>query len=142
MDHKPELRGGRRRATMADPTAYIHIISKDQGFDPLIQHLRSRQIPAHRHDDFSTLTFSGTKKKAASLSKAEVERVLTHLRKNTTHRPKRLKTLESHLLAFSGPNATEEHVTRIISRLKKAGHITLDDKNAVTYHVERRTEAS
>jgi len=131
------------RATMADPTAYIHIISKDQGFDPLIQHLRSRQIPAQRHDDFSTVTFSGTKKKTASLSKAEMERALNHLRKNTSNRPKKLQTLEKHLRHLCGPNATEEHVARIIARLKKAGHITLDEKNAVTYHVERRAaEAS
>jgi hypothetical protein len=126
------------RATMADPAAYIHIISKDQGFDPLIQHLRSRQIHAHRHDDFSSLTFSGTNKKTATPSKEEMDRVLTYLRKNTTNRPKRLKTLESHLLAFSGKNATEEDVARIIAKLKKAGHISLDEKNAVTYFIERR----
>jgi hypothetical protein len=27
-----------------DPTAYFHIISKDTGFDPLLQHLRSKNI--------------------------------------------------------------------------------------------------
>lgn len=31
------------RFAAADPTAYFHIISKDAGFDPLIQHLRAKK---------------------------------------------------------------------------------------------------
>src|SRR5207244_2512009 len=29
------------RAVAADPTGYFHIVSKDAGYDPLIEHLRS-----------------------------------------------------------------------------------------------------
>jgi hypothetical protein len=50
------------RAVLADPTGYFHVVSRDKGFDPLVEHLRSRHIQAHRHDDFATLTFSGPKK--------------------------------------------------------------------------------
>src|SRR5712671_5860251 len=32
------------RAVAADPTGYFHIVSKDMGFDPLIEHLRSRHV--------------------------------------------------------------------------------------------------
>jgi len=31
-----------------DPNAYFHIISKDKGFDPLINHLKERKIFAQR----------------------------------------------------------------------------------------------
>lgn len=55
------------RAAVTDPTAYFHIISRNQGLDSLVDHLRSRQIRARRHNDFSTLTFSG--KPPASPSK-------------------------------------------------------------------------
>ncbi|ABU56815.1 PIN domain-containing protein [Roseiflexus castenholzii] len=34
-----------------DSAAYFHIISKDTGYDPLIQHLRARDIKAHRFED-------------------------------------------------------------------------------------------
>jgi len=34
--------------SVKDPTAYFHIISKDGGFDPLIQHLKSKKIPTAR----------------------------------------------------------------------------------------------
>ncbi len=36
------------RLAAAEPTARFHVISKDTGFDPLIEHLRSQQIPARR----------------------------------------------------------------------------------------------
>src|SRR6266705_1756357 len=44
------------RAVAADPTGYFHIVSKDTGYDPLIEHLRNKHVRAHRHNDFATLT--------------------------------------------------------------------------------------
>src|SRR5882724_12184308 len=32
------------RAVAADPTGFFHIVSKDAGYDPLIEHLRSKRI--------------------------------------------------------------------------------------------------
>lgn len=38
-----------------DPTAYFHIISKDTGFDPLIAHLKSKNISAARETDIGEI---------------------------------------------------------------------------------------
>jgi hypothetical protein len=122
------------RAVMADPTGCFHIVSKDKGFVPLIEHRQSRHIHAHRHDDFTGLTSSGPAKPPPALPEDLFSRVLEHLRKNVTARPKRKKTLVSHLLAFSGNTTTEADVMDLIERLFKAGHITIGDKDAVTYH--------
>lgn len=46
------------RAALADPTAWFHIISKDGGFDPLIDHLRARHIHVNRHVSCDELTFT------------------------------------------------------------------------------------
>ena len=46
------------RAVAADPAGHFHIISKDTGYDPLIEHLQSRNIHAQRHNDFTTLPFT------------------------------------------------------------------------------------
>lgn len=130
------------RAVSANPAAYIHIVSKDTGFDPLIEHLRSRHIHAHRHDSFATLTFSGTAKGAAVASKAEpagpeetLNRVLEHLRKNVANRPKKKKTLLSHLKSQLGKDATDADASGLLEKLRKAGHVSIGDKDAVTYHV-------
>ncbi|MBC8126751.1 MAG: NYN domain-containing protein [Gloeobacteraceae cyanobacterium ES-bin-144] len=53
------------RAVLADPTAYFHIVSKDGGFDPLIDHLRARHIHVYRHASCAELTFTWPGKKAA-----------------------------------------------------------------------------
>jgi len=131
------------RAVLSDPTAYFHLISKDQGYDPLIDHLRSRHVHVRRHDDFSTLTFGPLPKASPPMPAAPValaaddlfERALEHLRKHRNNRPKRQKTLTSHLLAFAGKTASVGMVASLIEKLRKAGHLSVDDKGAVSYRV-------
>ena len=143
------------RAVAADPTGCFHIVSKDTGYDPLIEHLRSKRIHAHRHTDFATFTFAGParpptptpsaaapKPKPQSKPKGQpailderVTQVLEHLRQHPTNRPKRKTTLVSHLLTLSGNKITEASVLTLIERLGQAGHLTIDEKNAVTYRL-------
>jgi hypothetical protein len=122
------------RAVMTDPNGCFHIVSKDTGFEPLIEHLRSRHIQAHRHDDFTTLTFSGPAKPPSAPPEDLWTRVLERLGKNVTNRPKRKKALVSHLLAFLGKAVTEADVVNLIEKLRKAGRLSIGDKDAVTYH--------
>ena len=43
------------RKVIADPLTFLHIVSRDKGYDPLIEHLRSRQIKVCRHEDYAAL---------------------------------------------------------------------------------------
>ncbi len=130
------------RAVSANPGAYIHIVSRDTGFDPLVEHLRSRHIHAHRHDSFATLTFSGTARAAAAAPKVDtagqeepLTRVLERLRKNVTNRPKKKNTLLSHLKSSLGKDSTEADAAALLEKLRKAGHLRIGDKDLVTYLV-------
>ena len=130
------------RAVSANPAAFIHIVSKDSGFDPLVEHLRSRHIHADRHDSFATLTFSGPPRAATVPPKTGtagheelLTRVLERLRKNVTNRPKKKTTLLSHLKSNLGKDATEADAVKLLEMLLQAGHLRIDDKDAVTYHV-------
>jgi hypothetical protein len=130
------------RTVSSNPAACIHIVSKDTGYDPLVEHLRSRHIHAHRHDSFDTLAFSGTSKAAAAAAKADPpakaepwKRVLEHLRKNLTNRPKKKKTLLSHLKSHLGKDATAADATRMLEMLQQAGHVSIGEKDAVSYHL-------
>src|SRR5436190_23055943 len=38
------------RAAAFDPTGCFHIVSRDRGFDPLVEHLLSKRIDTRRHD--------------------------------------------------------------------------------------------
>ena len=142
------------RAVLADPTAYFHIISKDTGYDPLIEHLQSRHVRVRRHNDFTTLTFAAPPKAATAVPKPAkpkatptapkaaaaqppdpMKLVLDRLRKHTTNRPKKKKTLLSHLKANLGKEASEADATQLLEKLIKAGRIEIDDKESVIYQV-------
>ncbi len=123
------------QAVLADPTAYFHIVSKDTGFDPLIKHLKSRHIHIRRHCDFTELTFSASTKPTPPPQDDLEKRVVEHLAKNKASRPKRKKTLASHLLAFAGKSCTEGEILLLIEKLVQSGQLGIDEKNVVTYHI-------
>jgi len=143
------------RAVAADPTGCFHIVSKDAGYDPLIEHLRSKHIHARRHTDFTTLTISGPvkppgatppaavpKPKAPAKSKAQppvlekqAARVLEHLRRHTTNCPRNQKKLVSFLVAYLGHKITETDALSLVENLRQAGYLAIGEKGAVTYHL-------
>lgn len=46
------------QAVWADPTAHFHLMTKDGGFDSLVELLRSRRVKICRHADWSSLPLS------------------------------------------------------------------------------------
>lgn len=143
------------RAVAADPTGYFHVVSKDTGFEPLIEHLRSKHIRAHRHDSFATLDFSGSPKSqtpvppAAAKPKPEAKpkiqrppsaaeqetRVLEHLRKLGSKRPGRKDRLVSCVVTHLGHKITPPEALKLLEDLGQAGHLSIDEKGKVTYHL-------
>ena len=122
------------RAVMADPTGYFLIVSRDTGFDPLIEHLRSRNIQADRHDKFIPPSTPPPAKPPSAPPEDLFTRASEHLRKLVTNRPKRKKTLISHLRARFDKTATDAAMLDLVNRLCKAGRFTIGEKDAVTYH--------
>jgi hypothetical protein len=146
------------RAVAADPTGYFHIVSKDTGYDPLIEHLRSKHVRARRHDSFATLTFAAPAKPSAPapspavpkpkpqlkptsqpaiLDEWEVQ-VLEHLRKPSATRPRNKNKLVSFLVAHLGNKITEADALHLVNYLSQAGLLTLDEKGTVAYHLEQK----
>lgn len=123
------------KASANDPGGYIHIVSKDRGFDPLIEHLRAKGVKAKRHDGFETLTFAATEKPKEILAVDPVVKVLEHLRKNINNRPKQEKTLITHLSSLFGKKMTNADLSLLVGRLKKAGFLKISEKRAVSYHL-------
>jgi hypothetical protein len=129
------------RTANAHPGTHLHIVSKDQGFDPLVEHLRSRHLHARRHDDFTTLPFSKGPAPERPAPKAPptppedpVARALDHLRRMPTNRPKKKKSLLSLLKSNLGQDASAADALALLEKLLKAGHLGIGDKDVVTYH--------
>lgn len=109
-----------------DPDGYIHILSRDKGFDALIKHLKAKEIRAARHTGFNEIP--------VLMNCIERVNFLASLFKtNSTNRPKKRKTLESQIQVMFGKTLLPEEVEQTIQGLIAAKIITLTDKGDVTY---------
>jgi uncharacterized protein YajQ (UPF0234 family) len=135
------------QAVLADPKGYFHIVSKDAGFDALVDLLKSRHVKVKRHVDWSTMHFQSTQKPAAAvvvpaaaakpaLSEA-AQKLLENLRKNLKGRPKKEKTLIAHAMNYTGKDKPDAAAgaEKVVGELKKAKLIAVDEKGAVTYQL-------
>lgn len=122
------------RKAVTDPGAHYHIVSKDTGFDPLIGHLKSRQIKVKRHDGFSSL-LSGAPGKAASRPVAHpVDRIKEMLRRSPKNRPGKETTLLRYVRHALGTEGTDKTAGEIVGAMKKDGTVKVYENQAVTYH--------
>lgn len=108
-----------------EPGAYFHIVSKDTGFDPLIQHLKTKRILACRSKDVTEIPIV----KAAS-SKSPVERlaiVVADLQRRGSSKPRKLKTLGSTICSIFQKSLSEHEVEVLLAALQNQGYVTLTE---------------
>lgn len=113
-----------------EPSAYFHIVSKDTGFDPLIQHLKAKKILASRSKDVTEIPIV---KAACSKSPAErLEVVIADLQRRGASRPRTLKTLGSTINSIFQKALSEQEVEALLAALQKQGALTVTE-NKVAY---------
>jgi hypothetical protein len=118
-----------------EPEARFHIVSKDTGFDPLIQHLKNRKVSANRVKSISDLPLA---KAAASKSAPDrVAAVVANLKQRGASNPRTLKTLASTINALFQKSLSEAEVEGIISELKKKGVVVVN-QTRVSYTLPGR----
>ena len=117
------------RLVVQDPSAYFHIISKDTGFDPLIQHLRSKKILAGR-----VPTIDNIPAIQGAVVTQLPERIATILNRlgDLKSKPRTVKTLGSMIAAWLQNQATEKEVASLIQSLASRKYIELHETK-VTY---------
>jgi len=113
-----------------DPNAYFHIISKDKGFDPLIQHLKTRKIFAARAKDVTEIPL--VKVENSKSPEQRVEIVVTKLTQLGPSKPRKLKTLKSTITSLFQKQLSDSQVTALLNVLQSNGLVTVTD-GKVTY---------
>jgi hypothetical protein len=113
-----------------DPEAYFHIVSKDTGFDPLIQHLKSKKILASRSKSVADIPLVKISNSKSASEKAAA--VLANLQQRGTSKPRAVKTLSSTINSLFQKSLSEQEVGAIIKELEKQGAITITESK-VTY---------
>lgn len=113
-----------------DPSAFFHIISKDTGFDPLVQHLRERKLYAGRFSDVADIPLL---KAANSKTIAEkVALVVANFQRKGPSKPRTLKTLKSTIDSLFQKQLTEGDLAAVVKGLESEGLVSINE-GQVTY---------
>jgi hypothetical protein len=114
--------------TAQHPSACFHVISKDKGFDPLIEHLRSKGLDVHRSETLGALLPSSDEDQLAT--------VIARLVSMGPARPRRTKTLASTINAMFGKELQEAAIQGLIDALARRHEISVEN-GKVTYPVRK-----
>lgn len=99
-----------------DPSAKFYIISKDTGFDPLVQHLKVRKISVIRLKDVSSIPFAKSTNKQSTSEKTKI--TITNLQHRGTSRPRTIKTLLSTINSIFQKQLSEKELDSIFKALQ------------------------
>jgi hypothetical protein len=107
-----------------EPDAYFHIVSKDTGFDLLVEHLKSKKVAVGRVKSITDLPLV-----KAAIPKSSTDRVsvvVGILAKNGAARPRTVKTLGSAINSMFQKSLSEPEIAGIISELTKKGVVVVN----------------
>lgn len=113
-----------------EPEAHFHIVSKDTGFDPLIQHLKSRKISVGRVKAVTDLPLA--KVVSAKPASDRVSVVVANLVRLGSSKPRALKTLRRTINAMFQKSLSEAEVENIIAELSRKGVVVVN-QSRVSY---------
>lgn len=114
------------------PNAYIHIVSKDKGFDALVKHLNSKRVLADRANSFADLKLLAPAPDYTTRPLSDlVHLAKKHLSKST--QPAKEKTLISSLAACFRKQLDKKRIEQVIAELKNSKFITTGKNGTLTY---------
>ena len=138
------------RLAIADPVAVYYVISKDTGFDPLLQHMRDTRIRCERVPTIGQMSCfqpvekpvavketpevkqPTTPRAAAKLKAGEMaDRAVINLKKLGSATPKSEKTLKGKIKNWCGKAYSDKEVDAVFNRLVKKGAVKLDGTKVV-----------
>ncbi|HZI86406.1 MAG TPA: PIN domain-containing protein [Pyrinomonadaceae bacterium] len=114
------------KLSAAHPGAYFHIISKDKGFDPLIQHLRDQKIFCSRSASVLEMALIKStdklppRQRAADFYKKRIA--------SAKARPATVMSLQSAILSHFHKMLSVGEVAKVVQALMAAGHVVVDGK--------------
>ena len=111
--------------TVKEPDACFHVVSKDTGFDPLIQHLKSRKISVSRVKTLTDLPLVEAASRKVGTDR--VSAIIANLTQMGASKPRTLRTLASTINAFFQKTLSEAEVQDIIAELTKKGIVVVNE---------------
>lgn len=106
-----------------EPDAYFHIVSKDTGFDPLVNHLKIKKIFASRSKDVCDIPIV-----KASNSKSPGEKVaviVADLKRRGASKPRAVKTLVSTISSMFQKQLPDDELQSLLTQLQEQGFVRI-----------------
>lgn len=110
-----------------EPDAYFHIISKDKGFDPLIQHLKSRKVRVQREQDIGEIPLLQLSDTTSMDEK--ISAVVKNLGGRGQSRPRKVTTLSNTINALFTKKLSTKELNAVVKELEKRKLIVISQNN-------------
>ena len=118
-----------------EPNAQFHIVSRDRGFDPLIQHLRNtRKIRIRRETDLAEIPELRIPE-TTNLDE-QIDAIVKNLRQRGHSRPRKVKTLQNTINTLFTKKLEQAEMDAITDELSKRKLIVIKQNN-VSYRLKR-----
>ena len=129
------------RLSVESPLSSFHIISKDQGFAPLIEHLKTKKIKASLHKDIAEIP--ALQMSSAISDEEKMEAILARLAGLGSARPRKDTTLRSSMKSWFSDELDEITIDKIITDLSKDGRVEIKKDGTLIYNFSQKdvTEA-
>ena len=117
-----------------EPGAHCHIISKDRGFDPLIQHPKSKKIRVGREKDLAEIP--ELRIPDTTSRDEQIDAIVKNLRQRGHSRPRKVKTLQNAIKTLFTKKLEQKELDASIDELRKRNLIIVKQNN-VSYRLKR-----
>lgn len=111
-----------------DPMGYFHIISKDTGFDILIQHLKSKKVLVNRYSQIEDIP--ALKKVTNSKFQADekVKIIADYLIKRGNAKPRKVDTLSNTINSLFARELNDKEIAILVKLLADKKYIKIEEK--------------
>lgn len=118
-----------------EPGAQFHVVSRDRGFDPLIRHLRGRNIRIRREKDLAEIP---ELRIPESTSRDEqIAAIVENLEGRGHSRPRKVRTLQNTINSLFTKKLEQKELDAIVEELKSRKLIIVNKNNNVSYSLKQ-----
>ena len=121
--------------SLQDPKGIFHIISKDTGFDPLVKHLKSKNIRVNRVKNLAEISI--LKISSFSSNDDKIDTIIKNLTRKNKAIPRKQKTLKNYVKNLFAEDLSDEELAALISTLKDKKLIFINNEN-VSYDLPKK----
>ena len=120
--------------SLEDPEGYFHVISKDSGFDPLIEHLKNKNIRIQRESDLAEIPI--LRLASATSNGEKITAIIKNLVGRGQSKPRKLKTLANTINSLFTNKLEESELMSLIKMLQERKYIIVNQGN-VSYKLPK-----